>query len=59
MQTQKLDLSSFKRDINLPSFAATYGYAVDRKKTTKTSIAMKSNNDKTSANYLLTGVAWE
>ena len=46
MHIQSNDFSTFKRDINLPSFAATYGYAVDRKKTTKTSIAMKSNNDK-------------
>ena len=46
MLSQTNNFSTFKRDINLPAFVATYGYAVDRKKTTKTSIAMKSSNDK-------------
>lgn len=46
MHTQPYEFSTFKREINLPAFAATWGYAVDRKKTTKTSIAMKSGGDK-------------
>ena len=40
------DLTTFKRDINLATFSAMYGYEVDRKKSTKTSIAMKSGNGK-------------
>ena len=46
MQNVTYDFTEFKRDINLPTFTAMYGYEVDRKKTTKTSIAMKSGNDK-------------
>ncbi len=43
---QSIDLASFKRDINLVTYAALHGYQVDKKKTTKTSIAMRSSNDK-------------
>ncbi len=46
MHTTTYDFSTFKRDINLPAFAATFGYEIDRKKTTKTTIAMKSANNK-------------
>ena len=46
MKLVSYDFNQFKRDINLPAFAATYNYKVDEKKTTKTSIAMKSGNDK-------------
>jgi hypothetical protein len=38
--------TAFKREINLATFASEYGYKLDRKKSTKTSIAMKSSNDK-------------
>ncbi len=40
------DFSSFKRDINLAEYAATFGYQIDRRKTSRASIAMKSSNDK-------------
>ena len=46
MNLARYDFNTFKRNINLPAFAVTYGYEVDKKKTTKTSIAMKSGNDK-------------
>ena len=40
------DLSTFKRQINLAEFSTTFGYQLDRRKSTKASIAMKSGNDK-------------
>jgi hypothetical protein len=43
---QGYDLQTFKRDINLADFSTTFGYSLDRKKSTKTSIAMKSGSDK-------------
>lgn len=46
MTHQRYDFSTFKRNIDLTQFAATHGYQVDRKKTTRTSIAMKSSSDK-------------
>lgn len=46
MKQEQYNFVTFKRDINLPAFAAMFDYEIDRKKTTKTSIAMKSSNDK-------------
>ncbi len=46
MKLEKYSFSNFKRDINLSVFAAMFDYEIDRKKSTKTSIAMKSGNDK-------------
>ena len=46
MNLERYDFNTFKRNVNLSAFAASYGYEVDKKKTTKTSIAMKSGNDK-------------
>lgn len=46
MHTPRYDLSTFKRQINLADFSTTFGYELDRKKSTKTSIVMKSGNDK-------------
>ena len=43
---QLYDLSTFKRQINLAEFSTTFGYELDRRKSTKASIAMKSGNDK-------------
>ena len=40
------ELSTFKRQINLAEFSTTFGYELDRRKSTKASIAMKSGNDK-------------
>ncbi|MEP1782108.1 toprim domain-containing protein [Reichenbachiella sp.] len=45
--TTKIDFSSFKYGINLTQYAAHLGYEIDRKKSTRNSIAMrKSNEDK-------------
>ena len=43
----KIDFSSFKHEINLTQYAAYLGYEIDRKKSTRNSIAMrKSTEDK-------------
>ena len=41
-----IDYNSFKTDINLTQYCASIGYQIDNNKSTKTSIAMKSGNDK-------------
>lgn len=46
MYLPRHDLSTFKRQINLAEFSTTYGFQLDRKKSTRASIAMKSSNDK-------------
>lgn len=46
MNSTSMDFSNFKRQINLAEFSTTFGYSLDRKKSTKNSIAMKSSNDK-------------
>ena len=46
MSSTSIDFSNFKRQINLADFSTTFGYSLDRKKSTRTSIAMKSSNDK-------------
>lgn len=46
MITTSNNFTTFKQDINLANFAALFGYEIDRKKSTKTSIAMKSHSDK-------------
>jgi len=43
---QQLDYSRFKTDINLTQYAAHLGYEIDRKKTTRSSIAMRKDADK-------------
>ncbi len=43
---QKYNFSEFKTKINIAEFSTTFGYKIDRKKSTRTSIAMKSCNDK-------------
>lgn len=40
----KLDYASFKQSINLTQYAATMGYEIDRKKSTKSSVVMRHNN---------------
>lgn len=45
MNTQ-LDFSRFKSEINLTQYAAHLGYEIDRKKSTRSSIAMRSGSDK-------------
>ena len=40
------DFSLFKTSINLSEYAASFGYEIDRTKSTKSSIAMKGANDK-------------
>lgn len=40
------DFSKFKQEINLTQYAAFLGYEIDRKKSTKSSIAMRSGADK-------------
>lgn len=42
----KLDYSKFKTDINLTQYAAHLGYEIDRKKSTRSSIAMRKDSDK-------------
>lgn len=42
----QLDFSRFKQDINLTQYAAHLGYEVDRKKSTRSSIAMRNGGDK-------------
>ncbi len=42
----QLDYSRFKQEINLTQYAAHLGYEVDRKKSTRSSIAMRSGADK-------------
>ena len=46
MQHPTYDYTRFKQDINLTQYAAYLGYEVDRKKSTRNSIAMRSSNDK-------------
>ena len=43
---QTLDYSRFKTDINLTQYAAYFGYEIDAKKSTKSSIAMRRDGDK-------------
>ena len=40
------ELAILKREINLVTFASIFGFEVDRKRSTKTSIAMRAGNDK-------------
>ncbi len=42
----RYDYTAYKRDINLTQYAAHAGYEIDRKKTTRSSIVMRSNADK-------------
>ena len=42
----QLDYSKFKTEINLTQYAAHLGYEVDRKKSTRSSIAMRKDSDK-------------
>ncbi len=42
----QLDYSKFKTDINLTQYAAHLGYEIDRKKSTRSSIAMRKDSDK-------------
>ena len=42
----KLDYASFKQGINLTQYAASMGYELDRKKSTKSSVAMRRGGDK-------------
>lgn len=44
--THKYDFSRFKSDINLTQYAAHLGYEVDKKKSTRSSIAMRNGGDK-------------
>ena len=44
--SQQLDFSRFKSEINLTQYAAHLGYEIDRKKSTRSSIAMRSGADK-------------
>ena len=44
--TQQLDFSRFKSEINLTQYAAHLGYEIDRKKSTRSSVAMKGGADK-------------
>ncbi len=46
MQHQKPDYPRFKQDINLTQYAAHMGYEIDRKKSTRSSIAMRNGADK-------------
>lgn len=42
----QLDYSRFKSEINLTQYAAHLGYEIDRKKSTRSSIAMRKDGDK-------------
>ncbi len=42
----QLDYSKFKTEINLTQYAAHLGYEIDRKKSTRSSIAMRKDSDK-------------
>ena len=42
----KYDFARFKSEINLTQYAAAMGYEIDRKKTTRSSVAMRSGADK-------------
>ncbi len=44
--THRYDFSRFKSDINLTQYAAHLGYEVDKKKSTRSSIAMRNGGDK-------------
>ncbi|MDH5723725.1 MAG: DUF3991 and toprim domain-containing protein, partial [Alphaproteobacteria bacterium] len=44
--TQQLDFSRFKSEINLTQYAAHLGYEIDRRKSTRSSIAMRCGADK-------------
>ncbi|MFP4465345.1 MAG: toprim domain-containing protein [Alphaproteobacteria bacterium] len=44
--TQQLEFSRFKSEINLTQYAAHLGYEIDRKKSTRSSVAMKGGADK-------------
>lgn len=44
--SQQLDFSRFKSEINLTQYAAHLGYEIDRKKSTRSSIAMRNGADK-------------
>lgn len=44
--SQQLDFSCFKAEINLTQYAAHLGYEIDRKKSTRSSIAMRNGGDK-------------
>jgi len=44
--TQQLDFSRFKSEINLTQYAAHLGYEIDKKKSTRSSVAMRSGADK-------------
>ena len=44
--SQKLDYSRFKREINLTRYAAHIGYEIDPKKSTRSSVVMRSAADK-------------
>lgn len=44
--TQQLEFSRFKSEINLTQYAAHLGYEIDRKKSTRSSIAMRNGADK-------------
>ena len=48
----QLDYSKFKTEINLTQYAAHLGYEVDRKKSTRSSIAMRKDSDKVIYTYL-------
>ncbi len=43
-KAMKHNFSSFKQDINLTQYAASMGYALDKKKSTKSSIVMRHGN---------------
>ena len=40
----KIDYSRFKQDINLSQYAAYLGYEMDKKKSTRSSVAMRHGN---------------
>lgn len=44
--THQLEFSRFKSEINLTQYAAHLGYEIDRKKSTRSSIAMRNGADK-------------
>ncbi|MCB1563918.1 MAG: DUF3991 and TOPRIM domain-containing protein [Alphaproteobacteria bacterium] len=44
--TQQLEFSCYKSEINLTQYAAHFGYEIDRKKSTRSSIAMRKAGDK-------------
>lgn len=43
---QEFDFSRFKSEINLTQYAAHFGYEIDRRKSTRSSVAMKGGADK-------------